>query len=279
MILEQLLHNTRDMLSERGIDDASFESEVLLRHTLKLSRAQLYVEFNREVSHDECENYRCAIARRSTGEPTAYIIGYREFFGHDFQVDNRVLIPRPETELLVEHAIKIARNNDVSIADVGTGSGVIAISLAVSLPRANIYAIDISQDALDVAHSNCLIYGVENRVNLLVGDLLEPLTEPVDIIVANLPYIKKHALSNVNTYGFEPSIALDGGVDGLDKIRRLCTQIPGKLNPGGTVLLEIGYDQSYAVTSLLKRCFPYANTKVSRDLAGLTRMVTLTIPE
>lgn len=277
MILEQLLRTSREVLVKNCIDDAAFEAEVLLRHTLHISRSQLYVEFGREVSFCESEQYRHMVERRLTGEPTAYITGHREFFGLDFEVDHRVLIPRPETELLVEKAIQIAHDSDALIADIGTGSGAIAISLAISLPRARIYAIDLSQDALEVARSNCRKHGVESRVSLLAGDLLEPLPKPVDIMIANLPYIRRCVLCSVNTYGFEPSVALDGGLDGLDQIRRLCAHIPGKLITSGTVLLEIGYDQSDAAVSILKRYFPCARTELFRDLSGLPRMVTLTL--
>ena len=275
MTLEQLLRTSRELLAKHRIDDAAFEAEVLLRHALNISRSQLIVESCHEVSLDENERYRGIVTRRLTGEPTAYITGHREFFGLDFEVDRRVLIPRPETELLVEKTIQIAGDSDVSIADIGTGSSAIAVSLAVSLPQAVIYATDLSQDALDVASSNCRKHGVENRINLLAGDLLEPLPKPMDILVANLPYVKKGIVCDINTAGHEPSIALDGGIDGLDQIRRLCSQLPGKLNNRGTVLLEIGYDQSDAVISFLNGCFPYARTELFRDLSGLPRMVTL----
>jgi release factor glutamine methyltransferase len=279
LILEQLLRSSRDLLVEHGIYDASLEAEVLLRHILKISRSQLYVEFNREARYLECRNYQNAIDRRLAGEPTAYITGHREFFGLDFEVDHRVLIPRPETEILVEKAIQIAGDRNILIADIGTGSGAIAISLAVSLieDNVNIYATDLSQEALEVAYANCRKHGVENRVRLFAGDLLEPLPEPVDIIIANLPYVRKDTLCNVNTSGFEPSLALDGGYDGLDQIRRLCSQFPGKLNGGGAVLLEIGYNQSEAVISFLNKSFPYASIESFRDLAGLPRMITLSV--
>lgn len=277
MTLEQLLYNSREVLARHNIDDAAFEAEVLLRHVLNISRSQLYVESSREASPDESERYKQLVARRLTGEPTAYITGHREFYCLDFEIDRRVLIPRPETELLVERAIYIAGDRYVSIADIGTGSGAIAVSLAIALPRATIYATDLSRDALDIAHSNCRRHGVEGRIILRAGDLLQPLPEPVDILVANLPYIKKSALCDVNTAGFEPFIALDGGNDGLDQVRRFCSQIPGKLNNDGTALLEIGYDQSDTVISFLDSCFPCARTELYRDLSGLPRMVTFSL--
>ena len=279
MTLEQLLITSREELNNHYIEDAALEAEILLRYILNLSRSQLFVELDREVSPDESIRYRNTIERRLAGEPTAYIIGHREFFGLDFEVDRRVLIPRPETELLVDQVIRIAKDDSISIYDVGTGSGAIAVSLAVSLPRATIYASDISPDALEVAHSNCHKHGVENRVKLFLGDLLKPLKESVDIIVANLPYVRKCDLQGMNTSVFEPSIALDGGLDGLDRIRRLCKQIPGKLNARGTVLLEIGYDQSDAVISILDSSFHSVRLELLKDLAGLPRVVTLTLPD
>ena len=151
--------------------------------------------------------------------PAAYITGHREFYGLDFAVNSSVLVPRPETELLVEKALELARERSLStIADIGTGCGAIAVSLAVNLPQTRIYATDISAPALEVALSNCRKHGVTDRVTLLEGDMLAPLPEPVDLIVANLPYVREPEMTGVNTLGFEPPLALNGGPDGLDKI-------------------------------------------------------------
>ncbi|MFH1382449.1 MAG: peptide chain release factor N(5)-glutamine methyltransferase [Chloroflexota bacterium] len=279
MTIEETLRHARQVLADNNIEDAPLEAEVLLRHALQVSRVQLYLELDRQLDSAIAETFRHLIERRLAGEPTAYITGHREFYGLDFYVDCNVLIPRPESELLVEKALKLARNRPViTIADIGTGSGALAISLALNLPQARIYATDISPAALRVALFNCQQHNVENQVCLLAGDMLEPLPEPVDLIVANLPYVKEAELRKVNTLNFEPSLALNGGASGLEKIRPLFRQINNKLNPGGSVLIEIGQGQSEALVSLLETQFPSAGITVTADLAGIKRVVSLTLP-
>ena len=223
------------------------------------------------------------IQRRINHEPTAYITGHKEFFGIDFKVSHDTLIPRPDTELLVEKAIELANNGfskSCLIADIGTGCGAIAIALALHLPQAKIYATDISPAALEVAESNCQKYKVSNRVRLLQGDLLEPLPEPVQLIVANLPYIGEPELLKLplEISMFEPPLALAGGTDGLRQIERLLFQASSKLLNGGAVLLEVGYDQGQAVKDLARKCFPPSEITVVTDLSGLDRVVTIIIP-
>jgi release factor glutamine methyltransferase len=254
------------------------ESELLLRHVLEIDRVQLYQDLNRELSPQQEATFWHLIERRLSGEPTAYIIGHREFYGLDFYVDANVLIPRPETELLVEKALKLAENHPtISIAEVGTGCGAIAISLALNLPQAKIYAIDISPAALKVALANCQKHGVVDRICLLRGDMLNPLPEPVDLIIANLPYVKKTELRQVSPAGFEPLLALNGGPDGLEKIRQLCPHLSNKLRPKGCLLLEIGQGQGKTVTTLLKSLFPLAKIEITTDLSGIDRVVSLTL--
>jgi len=187
-----------------------------------------------------------------------------------------VLIPRPETELLVEKAIEISQRRAV-VADVGTGSGAIAVSLAVHLPQVLVYATDASPGALEVAARNCRRHGVEDRVHLLQGHLLEPLPEPVDLIAANLPYVSRAELAQlppeINCY--EPREALDGGPDGLDHIRRLLAQAGEHLKPGGVVLLEIGATQGQAVIALAQRHLSVARVEIVVDYAGLDRVVVV----
>ena len=278
MTLEQALFAARKALTRRRIVDAPLEAEVLLRHTLNLTRAQLYTSFDLEIGLEDVGHYLSLVDRRLAGEPTAYIIGRREFYGLDFHVDRRVLIPRPESELLVEKAVQLAREGASSFADIGTGSGAIAISLAVSIPWAKVYATDISGDALAVALTNCREHRVDDRIELLAGDLLEPLSEAVDVIVANLPYVREHEMSRVNTAGYEPPLALNGGLDGLDKLRRLCAQLEGRLKRGGTLLLEIGRGQKRTVRSFLQCYFPSARVDFTSDFAGIPRVVGLTLP-
>ncbi len=273
MTLKQALGRAREILVANNIEDASLESELLLRHALKISRVQLYLDLNHELSPEQEETFWHLIERRLNYEPTAYILGYHEFYGLDFYVDPSVLIPRPESELLVEKAVKLAQNQPVSvIAEVGTGCGAIAISLALNLPQAKIYATDISVPALKVALSNCQKHGVVDRICLLQGDMLTPLPEPVDLIVANLPYVKESEISAGN---LEPLLALNGGSDGLDKIRRLCHQVGNRLRPEGCLLLEIGQGQEKAVTAFLHSLFPSAEIEVAPDLSGTNRVISL----
>jgi len=275
MSRKQALGRARGILAEKSIDDAPLEGELLLRHVLGVSRPQFYLDLDDELSPEQYEALRQLIKRRLSGEPAAYITSHCEFYSLDFHVDPRVLIPRPESELLVEAALGLAQNHPLSaIAEVGTGSGAIAISLALELPGTNIYATDISAPALEVARINCQRHGVTDRVFLLQGDMLDPLPEPVDLIIANLPYVRKSELSAVR---FEPLLALDGGSDGLGKIRRLCRQLGGKLRPGGFLLLEIGEGQGVAVTTLLQTIFPNAQIRLMPDLSGIERVVSLSL--
>lgn len=257
MTRDEAFNHAKTLLEERDIDDAALEAEVLLRHTLNIDRASFYAGRDADVTTTQLDEYRADVERRLKGMPTAYITGAREFFGLEFFVDESVLIPRPETELLVEKAIECAQRYEMPlIADIGTGCGAIAISLAFNLPRARVIATDISPQALETARRNCERHGVHRRVTLLKGDLLKPLTQPADIIVANLPYVRTAELPAVNTHGWEPCLALDGGEDGLDIIRRLCVEVSRMLRPGGALLLEIGAGQKEAVVEILQDMSP-----------------------
>jgi release factor glutamine methyltransferase len=276
MTLKQAIDRARSSLSANNIEDALLESELLLRHVLKISQTQLYLDLDRELSPKQEKTFRNLIRRRLKGEPTAYITGHREFYGLDFRVNPDVLIPRPESELLVEKALQIARHHSLAtIAEIGTGCGAIAISLAINLPRAKIYATDISAPALKVARTNCQKHGVTRRVHLLPGNMLDPLPETVDLIAANLPYVKESELPVYFPVSFEPVLALNGGPDGLDKIRQLSRQLNDKLRPGGYLLLEMGQGQQKAVTTLLSRLFPSAQIEVIPDLSSIDRVVSL----
>jgi release factor glutamine methyltransferase len=271
--LKQALSRARDILTENSIEDAPLECELLLRYALGISRPQLYLDLDQELSPKQDAVFWQLIKRRLDDEPTAYITGHREFYGLDFYVDSRVLIPRPESELLVETALALAQNRPLStIAEIGTGSGAIAISLAINLPQVKIYATDISAAALEVALINCQRHEVVDRVHLLHGNMLDPVPEPVDLIIANLPYVKKTDLARMR---FEPALALDGGRDGMVKIRQLCQQAGDKLCPGGLLLLEVGQGQASAVTNFLNALFPSGEIKVTPDLSGIDRVVSL----
>ena len=277
MTLKQTLSHARGVLAGNNIEDATLECDLLLRHTLKLSRTQLYLHLDHEISPKQEKAFWHLIERRLNGEPTAYITGHREFYGLNFHVDRRVLIPRPESELLVETALSLLQNRSLStIAEIGTGCGAIAISLALSLPEVKIYATDISAAALDVALLNCQKHGVVNRVQLLQGSMLDPLPEPVDLLIANLPYVKESELAQMSSAKFEPLLALDGGSDGMERIRQLCHQVDGKLRPSGYLLLEIGQGQRSAVITFLHTLFPHSEIEVVPDLSGIDRVVSLT---
>ena len=284
MTIGQALRQATATLESHHISEAHLEAEVLLMHALTLSRAQLYSHLEREMPPDEAQDFANFVKLRIRGEPVAYIIGHKEFFGHDFQVDRRVLIPRPETELLVEKALEFAKGRVSSledmpliIADIGTGCGAIAISLALELPGAKIYGTDISHEALEVAKANCTKHGVDLQVRLLWGDMLDPLPEPIHFIVANLPYVEDAELEQLppEIREFEPRIALAGGADGLDNIRRLLMEAKGKLRPRGAILMEIDPRQSQDVMELAESCFPTSEVHVARDLRGLDRVITL----
>ena len=278
MTLRQALSRARQLLASHNIMDARLESELLLRQVLRISQVELYQDLDCQLSPKEEVDFERLIKRRLGGEPTAYITGHREFYGLDFYVDRRVLIPRPESELLVEKTLCLAQNHPVStIADIGTGCGAIAISLALNLPQAKIYATDISAPALKVARVNCQRHWVAGRVCLLAGDMLDPLPEPVDLIVANLPYVRELEVSQMGLANFEPQLALSGGWDGLEKICRLCREVNDKLRPEGYLLLEIGQGQSGAVTGFLRSLFPSAKIEITPDLSGIDRVVSLNL--
>lgn len=280
MILREALRSATQTLDRAGIADAFVEAELLLGHVLGMSKTQLYTEPAKDLTLAETEHLWRLVRRRLDHEPTAYVLGHCEFYGINFYIDCHTFIPRPETELLVEKTIELAHRvprpgKQITIADIGTGCGAIAISLALALPQTKIYATDISSSALLVAEINCQRHGVNSQVELLQGNLLEPLPQPVDMIVANLPYIKDCEFKDLSSeiINFEPMIALAGGKDGLDKIQQMLEQMPGKLNYGACFLLEIGQGQGEMVTSLISSYFPQASIELISDLGGIERVV------
>jgi release factor glutamine methyltransferase len=249
-----------------------------------MSKTQLHTKPEMYLSSAETEHLRHLVQRRLNNEPSAYILGRCEFYGIELYVDYHTFIPRPETELLVEKAVELAHHisqpeKQVTIADIGTGCGAIAISLALALPQAKIYATDISASALQVAEMNCQRHAVTGQVELLHGNLLEPLPQPVDMIVANLPYIRTCEFKDLSPeiIDFEPTTALAGGRNGLDKIRQMLEQMPGKL--GACFLLEIGQGQGKIATSVVDSYFPQASIELIPDLGGIDRVVKVILQE
>jgi release factor glutamine methyltransferase len=282
-MLKETLHQASTTLASAAIEDASLEAELLLMHLLGIDRAQLYCRLDEKLPPSDAHTLDQLLKRRLGHEPIAYIIGHREFFGYDFCVAPGVLIPRPESELLVEKALDFVScrfpHRDPVVADIGAGCGAIAISLALRLPQARVYATDISPRALEIAAINCERRQVRDRVHLLEGDLLDPLPEPVDIIIANLPYVKDADLSQLSAEirMFEPLPAISGGEDGLDKVRQLLGQAKGKLCPGGLVLVEIAAGQGQAAASWASSLFPEASVELAQDLGGWDRALCVNL--
>lgn len=257
------------------------DAEVLLAHVLGWSRARVLSERQARLGIEQHARFMQLVERRAALEPVAYLVGHRAFYGRDFVVTPAVLVPRPETELLVESALAWARmrhSERLTIADIGTGSGIIAVTLAAELPHAHVYATDLSPDALEVAARNVERHGVAARVTLLHGDLLAPLPEPVDLLVSNPPYTVLAEIDE-NVRRHEPHLALDGGPDGLGVYRRLLAAAPARLAPGGAVMLEIGATQGAAVAALARQHFPGAAVTVQKDLAGWERVVEIVTSE
>ena len=267
-------------LEEAGVSTARLDAQVILAHVLGVGRSWLFAHYEYALDPEQADQYTELIARRVRHEPVAYLIGRKEFYGLELQVDHRVLIPRPETEMLVDavlEAVGCADRSPVVVADVGTGSAAIALAVAANAENTRIYALDVSADALAVARTNVAHLDHRWQVTLLGGNLLEPLPERADIIVANLPYVTStdYPTLDLDVRGYEPHIALVAGAEGLDAIRELLRQVPDHLNPGGTVILEIGYDQGQAALNLVTQILPQArHLDLHQDYQGHDRMVT-----
>jgi release factor glutamine methyltransferase len=272
--LKQALFIASKLLEKNSIQDAPLTAEVLLRSVLKLSRVELYQESEREFTEAQLKEFKTLLKRHIAGEPVAYLTGHKEFFSLDFKVDPRVLIPRPETELLVEKTLEVIRRSGVkSIADVGTGSGAIAITLAKHTSVDTIFALDVSGGALELAGENSRLHQIAaGRLRFIQGDLLAALPQPVDLIVANLPYVKDSDLGEPSIR-FEPRLALAGGPDGLAVIHRFLAQAAEKMNPGGSLLMEIGIGQAEAVASLIQEYIAVDSIDLFEDYNDIYRVV------
>jgi release factor glutamine methyltransferase len=281
--LAEVLSAATRRLEAAGIEDARLEAELLLRHLLSLDTAALYARLRDELPAPRAARYDALVEHRLKHAPSAYTTGVREFYGLDIEVTPDVMIPRPETELLVDVAIELAKprsriRRGAVIADVGTGSGAVAVALALNVPRSTVYAIDCTAEIIAVAAANAARHGVSDRVMCLRGDLLSPLPEYVDVIVANLPYVKTSdwAVLPPEIRDHEPRLALDGGDDGLDVYRRFLVEAPAYLRPNGALCFEIGYDQAEAAAELARGAFPDNTVSLREDFGHYERVVVVT---
>lgn len=267
-------------LENHNVQTARLDAEVILAHVLDVDRLTLYVQFDRPLNSDEVDRYRNTIARRAKGEPVAYITGQREFYSLPLKTDKRALIPRQDTEILVDEVLKSLQSlspdgDPVEVADIGTGTGAIAIALAKSMDRVRVVAVDVDTNALQLAEENVTLNDVSDQVTLVQGNLLEPLEDRrFHAIVSNPPYIAETEWDGLATdvREYEPKIALVSGKDGLSHIRRIIEQCSSVLRPEGFLALEIGYLQGESVREIA-RTAGFDDVHIYQDLAGRDRVV------
>ncbi|HYR22913.1 MAG TPA: peptide chain release factor N(5)-glutamine methyltransferase [Chthoniobacterales bacterium] len=273
--LLEVLQSTTTYFQKHNVENPRLNAEHLLAHALGRTRMELYLEFERNLSDKELAPLRDLVKRRGQGEPLQHLLGTVEFCGHTFAIDKRAMVPRPETEQLVELLVlEISdHKSEVRVIDVGTGSGVIALSLAKQFPEAEVSAVDISEDALALSRESAARVGLSEGVHFQKSDLLENLSERFDLIVANLPYISmqdRHLLSREVLH--DPDVALFGGPAGDELVRRLIEQAPSHLNPGGLLALEIGLDQAEGLSDFLRQK-NYHDIESKRDYSGIPRFI------
>jgi release factor glutamine methyltransferase len=269
----RVLQWTAEHLRQKGVDNGRLDAELLLAETLGLDRVGLYLNYDKPLQVEELSRYREQVKRRASREPLQYILGSCEFWSLSLQVTPAVLIPRPDTEVLVEEALKHISKSG-SLLDVGTGSGAIALALASELPESTIVGLDRSAAALQIARQNRDALGLQERVELLEGDLFDLPEGKWQLIVSNPPYIPSGELAGLmpEVGQHEPATALDGGADGLDCYRALCRQAQSKLQPGGWLLVEVGIDQAEAVKQLFVAT-GLTEVYSREDYAGVPRVV------
>jgi len=273
----QVLQNTADFFARKGIDSPRLNIEHLLADALGKRRIDLYLEFDRTLSENELAPLREKVRRRAEGEPLQYLLGSWDFFGRAFRTDPRALIPRPETEVLVEIVLKVIRaelRSRTRLLDVGTGSGVLAITFALECPNLQIVGSDVSPSALNLARENAEKQGLNHRIEWVESDLLSSVAGSFDFLVANLPYIPTAELPKLAPeVKRDPQLALDGGPDGLVVIRRLLQDAPRVLRDGAFVILEVGFDHAGRVADLLT-AQKFRDISVENDYQGVRRFVT-----
>ena len=278
--LLEVLRLSTSYLAQRGSESARLDAEVLTAHSLGLRRLDLYLQFDRPMREEELQPIRDLLRRRAAGEPVAYLVGEREFYGRVFRVTPSVLIPRPDTEALIEAALRWARERGAAlrIADVGTGSGCIAVTMAGELPHAHVVASDVSADALQVAQENAERNGVVERVEFVQGEWGEPLRGhgPFDMVLSNPPYVTAGEMETLarDVREFEPHLALTArDADGLDAYRALMAAAPALLNPDGYVAVEVDPRRAEVVAEMVQAAFPEAVVRRVQDLTGRDRVV------
>jgi release factor glutamine methyltransferase len=273
MTVLEVLQATTAYFKKRNVENPRLNAEHLLAHVLGRKRIELYLDFERKLTETELTPLRDLVKRRSEGEPLQHLLGTVEFCGHVFLCDKRAMVPRPETEELVEFLKSEIQDPKSEIVDVGTGSGVISLSLAAEFPEARILAVDVSDDALALAQENAARLNLGDRVQVLKSRLLENVEGAFDLIVANLPYIStqdRHALSREVLH--DPEIALFAGTRGDELVRELIADAPSRLRPGGMLALEIGLGQSEALLSALAEK-NYRDICSKNDYNGVTRFL------
>ena len=289
--VSEILDKVTSYLKRKGIPEPRIDAEVLLAHVLEIERLEIYLNLDCRVTEKKLSAYKKLIERRVRREPVAFIVGYKEFMGLKFFLNKDVLIPRPETEILVEKVIEkvqnigksksygYGRDNSLTIVDLCTGSGNIAISLARNIASCKIYAIDISKGAIQVARKNAKFHNVKGKVKFLLGDLFSPLEKlnsnlAVDFVVSNPPYVKSRDLVQLPPeIKKEPLSALEGGNEGLDFYQRIIPEALKYLINGGYLIMEIGDYQRKAVMNLIKKEKQFYPPRLVKDYAGLDRVV------
>lgn len=273
--IREVLNWTRGYFEDAGIVQPRLEAEILLAHALDVDRLHLYLAPDKPLTGEERVRYRSVVKQRHSGIPLQHVIGEASFYGLRFRVDRQALIPRAETEELLDHVLKRApRDREIDCLDLGTGTGVIAVCLARYLPLARVTAVDISPAALRVARENARLNNVEERIEFVESDWFERIDGMFDFIASNPPYVEHDQLATLpaEVRDFEPSLALDGGTDGLEKIRAITASLVSHLRPGGTVLIEIGHDQGARARKLFEDV-GLEGVAVERDLSGKERFV------
>jgi len=273
----ELLQATSDYLARKGIDQPRLNIEHLLADSLGKKRIELYLEFDRQLTETELAPLREKVRRRAAGEPLQHLLGSWDFYGRTFKVDRRALIPRQETELLVDVVLpklKEASKEGMRLIDVGTGCGILAITFALEIPGLEVVAVDLSPDALALARENAARFGLESRIAFVQSNLLDQTDGVFRWVVANLPYIPTAELDTLQReVKHDPKLALDGGRDGLDVIRNLVASLQTRLAPPALIVLEVGLDQAEPVRELLARQ-NYRDISMTKDYQGVQRIVS-----